>query len=263
MAKEPTYSEVTTCRHCGNVAPMGVIGSAENVQTYHLGCGLPMDAGILYEVWLCPACSEVTLVRGNWNEGMEDRSEYDLKVIFPSEKGELAGLPKDVGAEYAAAQQVAKISPNAHAVLLGRVLDYVCSDRGASGGTLAERLDDLATRQEIPNRLAALAHKLRQLRNVGAHADLGTLTKAEIPVLEALCRAVLEYVYTAPLLLKEVEERLRKIKAKSPTKPTLTTSPNKKKLPKGVKPPVVDNKRSSGTQLHTPGTASASATTEE
>lgn len=34
----------------------------------------------------------------------------------------------------------------------------------------------------------------------------------EVPVLEALCRAVLEYVYTTPLLLKTVEDRLGKIK---------------------------------------------------
>ena len=97
--------------------------------------------------------------------------------------------------EYAAAQKVASMSPNAYAVLLGRVLDCVCAERGAKGSTLAEKLNDLASREEIPKQLADMAYKLRQLRNVGAHADLGALTKEEIPVLEALCSAVLEYVY--------------------------------------------------------------------
>jgi hypothetical protein len=57
-----------------------------------------------------------------------------------------------------------------------------------------------------------MAHGLRQLRNVGAHADLGELNESEIPVLDALSRAILEYVYRAPRLLEEVNERLKKLK---------------------------------------------------
>lgn len=60
-----------------------------------------------------------------------------------------------------------------------------------------------------------MAHGLRILRNVGAHADLGD-SPAEIPVLDALCSAVLEYVYSAPLLIDSVEKRLVKLTGKTP-----------------------------------------------
>lgn len=74
-------------------------------------------------------------------------------------------------------------------------------------------MSDLAARHEIPKNLAEMAHKLRQLRNVGAHADLGALTDKEVPVLAALCRAVLEYVYSAPKFVERVEKLLEKLKA--------------------------------------------------
>jgi hypothetical protein len=218
MARTERFSGAIKCGHCGNVAPMRVIGTASNTQRHEEDDGFTWEAGTIYEVLLCPACDEVTLLGGQWHDGMDDPSEWSPTVLFPPERHRVAGLPKQVRMEYEAAQKAASISPNAYAVLLGRVLDCVCADRGANGGTLAEKLNDLASRDEIPKQLAEMAHKLRQLRNVAAHADLGALTKEEIPVLEALCRAVLEYVYAAPLLLKAVEERLGKIKEVAPKK---------------------------------------------
>jgi len=121
-------------------------------------------------------------------------------------------LPKQVRAAYEAALRIRGIDPNAFAVLLGRVLDHVCQDRGAGGKTLNERLNELAARGEIPQNLADMAHRLRDLRNVGAHADLGELTATEIPILDDLCRAILEYVYSAPELISRVERRLNELR---------------------------------------------------
>tara|TARA_R110002096_G_scaffold24760_33_gene78106 strand:- start:4031 stop:4486 length:456 start_codon:yes stop_codon:yes gene_type:complete len=145
-----------------------------------------------------------------------DREDWHGKVIYPNEKKGVEGLPASVEKEFRAAEQVSTISANAYAVLLGRVLDAVCDDRNANGDILHKRLEDLATRNEIPKNLADMAHKLRQLRNVGAHADLGELTDDEVPVLAALCQAVLEYVYSAPMQVARVEQLLENIKAKSP-----------------------------------------------
>jgi hypothetical protein len=49
------------------------------------------------------------------------------------------------------------------------------------------------------------ARGLRQFRNVGAHAELGELTKEEAPILENLTRAILEYVSSAPLLIAQAD----------------------------------------------------------
>ncbi|MCI0563315.1 MAG: DUF4145 domain-containing protein, partial [Nitrososphaera sp.] len=118
---------------------------------------------------------------------------------------------------YDAALKVRNIDSNAFAVLLGRVLDLVCLDKQATGNSLFERLNFLAARGDIPQQLADIAHQLRQLRNIGAHADLGELTSAEVPVLDGLCRAILEYVYKAPQLLQVAEQRLQQLKQDKPS----------------------------------------------
>jgi Domain of unknown function (DUF4145) len=102
-----------------------------------------------------------------------------------------------------------------YGVLLGRVLDAVCEDRQAIGDTLDQKLKSLADKRDIPEKLVKVAAGMRKLRNIGAHADLGELTEAELPVLDDLTRAILEYVYAAPLLATEAEERFTRLKRKN------------------------------------------------
>lgn len=222
MARETQYTDKPLrCGHCGNVAVMRVVGSVNNIEEEEdQSSGPPWERGTIYEITSCANCDGVMLRAGFWHDGMEDRSEWDATVLYPPEKGGFIGLPASVRREYEAAQKVAPIAPNAYAVLLGRVLDCVCLDRKAAGHSLYEKLNDLAQKHEIPTHLAGMAHQLRQLRNVGAHADLGSLTDSEIPVLEALCKAVLEYVYEAPRLLREVQTRIDAIKGRSGKDPT-------------------------------------------
>src|SRR5258707_1108182 len=97
---------------------------------------------------------------------------------------------------------------NAFAVLLGRVLDLICDDRQAKPGTLHARITELSDRRDSPPNLVDLAHHLRKLRNFGAHADLGSLSAEDAQLLEALCRAMLLYLYTAPSLVAKAEAKL-------------------------------------------------------
>jgi hypothetical protein len=124
----------------------------------------------------------------------------------------LVGLSPKIEQAYQSALKVKNVDSNAFAVLLGRVLDQVCIERGAKGDSLYDRLKDLASKGEIPTRLAEMAHQLRHLRNIGAHADLGDLTSAEVPILDDLCRAILEYVYTAPKLIEQVELKMAELR---------------------------------------------------
>jgi hypothetical protein len=158
----------------------------------------------LLQLSLCPSCDFINLTVEN-----EDGT---IHVLFPSPPKDLEGLPPSVGKAYKAARAVKRIDPNAFAVLLGRVVELVCLDRGAKGNTLNDQLQDLANRGEIPDKLAKMAHQLRALRNIGAHATLGELTYAESPILEDLGRAILEYVYIAPHLIKKVEQKINKLK---------------------------------------------------
>ena len=86
---------------------------------------------------------------------------------------------------------------------------------GDAGGPLDivdRQLHDLAGRGEIPDKLVNVALSLKNFGNIGAHAGSGELTPAEIPILDSLSRAVLEYVYSAPELVRNAEQRLSRVK---------------------------------------------------
>lgn len=204
------------CQHCGNRTPLTRKAEYSTIKTHFLNendpRSLDWDAGDVYEIAICPTCDGVSLTKYTYHEFFEDSTEY--KVLYPDAQSLPDGLPKSIQKEYEAAQIVKNVSANAFGVLLRRVLELVCIDRNANGKTLYLQLQDLATRGEIPANLVNVANGLRDFGNVGAHATLGELTKDEVALLDALSRAVLEYVYSAPLLAKKAQDRLARLKSK-------------------------------------------------
>jgi hypothetical protein len=166
-----------------------------------------VEAHTGYELCTCPACKGVTLRTYFWHDAM-DPEDVSFKILYPQAEKTQNGLPLSVQKAYEAAQKVRHIDANAYGVLLGRVLEIVCQDRGASGDPLDKKLKNLADKDEIPEKLVAVAAGLRQLRNIGAHASLGELTESELPVLNDLTRAILDYVYPAPYLASTASTRL-------------------------------------------------------
>ncbi|MFH0778411.1 MAG: DUF4145 domain-containing protein, partial [Candidatus Eisenbacteria bacterium] len=206
------------CGHCGNVAPMQIVQEYSQVQSYEdPQSGFSWDAGPVYELLCCPACRQITLRTCYWHQIIHDETEPKYKVLYPLTIASPHGLPPAVRRAYDAAKKVKSIDANAYGVLLGRLLEHVCQDRRASGRSLAEKLSDLRNRGEIPDKLARVAHSLRDLRNIGAHATVGELSPGEIPILDTLCRALLEYVYSAPFMVQQAERRVAALK-KSPSR---------------------------------------------
>lgn len=209
------------CGHCQNAAPMEIVADASSVRDYtDDSSGESWEAGAVYDLIKCPACDNMTLRSYDWHSGYMDGSDIEYKVLYPLGGKVLRGLPRKIEAAYQAAHKVRNIDANAYGVLLGRVLDFVCEDRNASGKTLDQKLKSLAANNEIPSKLVDVAAGIRKLRNIGAHANLGELTAAELPVLDDLTRAILEYVYSAPFLAREAEERLAKLKTKGREDPS-------------------------------------------
>ncbi len=171
--------------------------------------------GYHHKLLLCLVCNEVTYWRYFDAEYLED---YEREVFYPSEPHKPSGLPNHIQKAYDMALKVRFIDANAYAVLLGRILDMICEDRKASGDTLNKKLECLANKGEIPEKLVKVAHSLRRLRNYGAHADRGELTSDEIPVLDDLCKAILEYIYSAPYLTKKAEQSLNRLEEKKSKK---------------------------------------------
>jgi hypothetical protein len=134
--------------------------------------------------------------------------DIEYETLYPHQRRSPIGLPEGIARAYDAAKKIATIDANAYGVLLRRVLELICEDRAAKGKSLHCRLGDLAGKGEIPTKLVDVAGGLKDLGNVGAHATLGELSVADLPILDDLCRAILEYVYSAPYLAQKAQETL-------------------------------------------------------
>src|SRR5215207_3450495 len=148
MKEEQRFSPVVQCRHCGNRAPMAVKATHSEVRTIvpdppHDQTVGSWDAGPIFELIKCPACGKINLATHYWDD-FADPSDSEYQVVYPTERGIPEGLPQGVHTAYTAALSVRAVDANAFAVLLGRVLEKVCVDRGASGRTLADQLRDLS-----------------------------------------------------------------------------------------------------------------------
>jgi hypothetical protein len=158
----------------------------------------------------CGACARPILQELD-SEGDWAIPGYEPPVLYPVAGLELEGLPSSVAKAYGEAVRVQTISPPACVTMIGRTLEAVCKDQVATGRNLEEKLTTLANNERLPLVLAQMARQLRQLRNLGAHADdEDEVTGADIPILMDFLDAILEYLYVAPRKLQKVEARLNR-----------------------------------------------------
>lgn len=211
MAK--ALSELMTCGHCGNLSHMPILGNAviDDETTDHEYMG---QSGSTYSILDCPACHKTNIISFDWYDGIEE-DEIEYEILFPINNAFPIGLPDDILKTYKAAEKIKTIDVNAYALLLRRLLELVCLDRKAEGTTLAAMLKDLSNKGEIPQKLVNVAIGLKDFGNIGAHAGIGELSEKEIPIVKALCSAILEYTYSAPHLAALAETQLKAIKTKA------------------------------------------------
>lgn len=177
--------------------------------------GFAIEWGIHYSVLRCPACEKINIVSFSWHEEMENYDEISYDFLYPQNPKYPIGLPEEILTAFKATEKVKSIDVNAYAILMRRLLELVCLDRKAASGTLASMLKELADKNEIPEKLVKVAIGLKDFGNIGAHASSGNLTEKEIPIVNALCSAILEYVYSAPYLATFAENKLKAIKTKA------------------------------------------------
>lgn len=214
---EKRFSHEIRCEHCSNAAPLEIVAEYSGVKRYddYPRSNNTWESGSVYELLRCPACDEVTLRSYYWGDPPMEPPDITYRTLYPSGVDRPVGLPDRLARAFDAAQKVRNIDANAYGVLLGRLLELVCHDRKATGRYLANKLGDLASKGEIPDKLVSVANGLKDLRNVGAHPTLGELTGAELPILDRLCRAILEYVYSAPYIAQQAETCLQQLKDKT------------------------------------------------
>lgn len=224
QSKQQT-TEFLRCKHCGNYAPMKIAASyylstkpnsdcPEDEYYEHYGyCKPEPDQGYTYELLLCLDCNKVTL-REFFEHDLMDPEDIKLETLYPPQGLNIFCFPPSIQKAYEAALKARSIDANAYAILLGRMLEVICEDRKAKGEHLYDKLKALAEKGEIPNNLVGVAHGIRMLRNIGVHETVEGLSSDEIPVLDDLSRAILEYIYIAPNLARQAEERSERWKVK-------------------------------------------------
>ena len=166
-----TIRHVAFCPHCGNRAPQRHI----HTQVY-LGKDYSMDGSLTdnvlpcaYYVAVCETCNEILLYNA-FIDVVEDNDLHLADLIWPDRGVLHQAVPKAIAECYAEPARIKNLAPNAFAVQIRRALESLCDDRGAKKGTLQHRLQDLASRGEIPPILAEMTDVLRLLGNIGAHA---------------------------------------------------------------------------------------------
>jgi Domain of unknown function (DUF4145) len=211
-----------TCGHCGNYAPMDIVAnyyrSTNPVSDYPEYDDSQPEKGYDYTLLLCLACKEVTLWKSFVDTDDMLESLFSVETLYPPIGLKTSEFPYGVQKAYEAALKARTIDANAYAILLGRLLEIICEDREATGGNLIDKLKFLANKGEIPDKLVDVAHNLRKLRNVGTHEISPGLTNKEIPILDDLIRAILEYIYIAPQLAQRAENSLKNLEKRKMTK---------------------------------------------
>lgn len=221
------FTPVIECEHCQKMAQMEIVATYSQISEQCIegeyNTIINYKAGYIYDLLICPSCSRVMLQRCYYNENWDNPEMgssgcTDVVVLYPPKNEIPEGLPDKIYKAYNTALKIRNIDANSYGVSIGRVIELACIDKKATGRYLGNKVDDLAQKGEIPSKLADIAKKLTFFRNVGAHPEIGELTIAEIPILDDLCKAILEYLYTAPYLAKQAADRIEKLEQKSKNK---------------------------------------------
>ncbi len=205
--------QVLSCGHCGNRGRMDIKGEhkvteGEECETGDGGTQFNYMGDSLYQMVACQACNGAMLIRAY---GYDD-TVGKFTITYPAVVQYPSTVPATIVEALNDAQNVRHVSANAYGAMAGRAIERICLENGCSKGTMNESIDALATANIIPKQLASLAHKLRIIRNFGAHGGITNLTANEVPVVEAILKAIVEYIYFAPELLAKAAELVKRLK---------------------------------------------------
>lgn len=211
--------KIFDCAHCGNTTLPDVIKWVTHKETVSSNTDPngAVEVAYYYALTRCHTCNAISLLRTS----QLDKDPNDLKAAYrcyPTIVKAPTGLPEALAAEYAEALKIEKISKEAYAVMIGRVLERLCKDKNAKGERLYDQIKDLSKRGLIPEQLCEMAHALRFLRNAGAHVTDFQIEQDEVQSMKDFINTMLEYVYVAPAKLNALKASIEKKAAGAPKK---------------------------------------------
>jgi len=222
LQKDGTF--IGKCPHCNNLTEPKKVAEYRHVFVYgNKGPGYYTEEDIYdWYILLCPLCEKPIFIEHfatTWDKTweMNDAGENvpvwptKLTMHYPKLDFDLEGLPEKVKHEYEEALKVRNINRNAYAVLIGRVLDSICIDKGCTGKDLFSMLEALGKATGLPRVLLDVAHGLRIIRNVGAHVVHTEITEIDVKRATEFCEMVLDYLYRLPSKTEALKKSLKRL----------------------------------------------------
>lgn len=196
-ALEPVGVVCTSCRNATSSKPAGWI--CED--------GDPTVASALIE---CSHCHGLLVVQEHsyWN-GQDLVSGGAPVVLWPVRDTPLSTeIPESARRSFEEARACHHANQfTAAALMVRRTLEAVCVDKGATGGTLHAKLNDLKNREIIEGKLTDWSHDLRALGNNAAHDTTVFISAADAQDALELAEALLNYVYVLDARYSEFKAR--------------------------------------------------------
>lgn len=192
-----------TCGHCGGSNALVRKGSVLLKRVEEAQGAVTVETYV--DVSYCLACDEPLIYRLNWSDDVGE--SWGERLLYPTVRNN-DSVPEKIRTRLEAAVRVKKIEPGLYAVGIRRMLETIAHEEGATVKDLFEKLDQLVENGRIPAPLAESAHELRKLGNLGAHDDEIDVEPSDVPAIEALTDAILEYLYRAPAALDAVKKSL-------------------------------------------------------
>lgn len=150
---------LTTCPFCGRDG------------TFHnTGNDMPMQSGFCLGYRFCPNPNCQGLLVAVFEKGKLVRTYPGSKVGINTEN-----VPEKITAAFR--ESIDCYSNNcfvAAAIMIRKTLEEICIDKGATGGNLYKKIQDLSTKILIPKELIEAMHELRLLGNDAAHIEAET-----------------------------------------------------------------------------------------
>jgi len=163
------------------------------------------DSGRRYGYMQINQCRVCGVLAVWWVLVLDDEgTETIARLLYPMPRDDRA-LPEKVRSRLEAADRVRGLDPGLYAVAIRRTLETVFNDLGAEGRDLFRKTKDLVDKGQLPPKVAVAVSHLRDIGKYGAHDEVIEVTKDDVPLIEKLVEAVLEYVYRSPAAIAALE----------------------------------------------------------
>lgn len=198
------------CPHCGVSALMESVRIGDVETTYDIG-KRKAAVCISYSVRRCPSCHNILFAvsKMEWVNGQSREADREILRVLPEskpkfDKGGIPSLLTDLFEESLSCYGAGYY--RASAIMLRRCLEEICNEKGVSGRTLHDKLENLKEEIDISQKLYNMLFELKALGNDAAHVELKSfdkIDKEEVELAIEIFKKIIENLYQHEILTRK------------------------------------------------------------